>query len=445
MDFGSIPFIVWFLPAFLLIYYVIPSDRSRKVVLILGSIGFYAVSYTVWIPHLLALTCLTLLAYQGVQRFGKPVLAAAVLLFVGILVWNKTSGQLMPGISFLVFTILALLFDCNRKQMTQTGVLQILSYLLFFPKMLSGPIARLEDMESKRVLLMGERNRRIRVGMEYGLVCFIIGLGYKVLLANSLSGLWYDIQTIGFDSISTPLAWMGIWGYSMQLYFDFQGYSLMAIGIAKMLGYRLPNNFNSPYLSKSISEFYRRWHMTLGSWFRDYIYIPLGGSRKGRMRTVINLGIVWILTGLWHGFGWNFLLWGCFLFFWISVEKLWLRSILEQHPVLGHIYVCFLIPLSWVFFALPELQDIKWCFLRLFAPLVPQDGVNVLAVDYLKYGSMYGPFLLAGVCCIFPFVERWLKRHYRKWYGTVLLLVIFWFSIYQLSNGLNNPFLYFRF
>lgn len=159
--------------------------------------------------------------------------------------------------------------------------------------------------------------------------CFIIGLGYKVLLANQLAGLWREIQTIGLPSVSTQLAWMGVIGYSLQLYFDFQGYSLMAIGIAKMLGYTMPNNFDSPYLSKSVSEFYRRWHITLGAWFRDYVYIPLGGSRKGTGRTIINLFAVWLLTGLWHGFGVNFLLWGMFLFFWIAMEKIWLRKFLE--------------------------------------------------------------------------------------------------------------------
>ena len=321
----------------------------------------------------------------------------------------------------------------------------MVSYILFFPKLLSGPIARLEQMETRKVRLMGEKPPRNGVNIEYGAACFIIGLGYKVLLANQLAGLWREIQTIGLPSVSTQLAWMGVIGYSLQLYFDFQGYSLMAIGIAKMLGYTMPNNFDSPYLSKSVSEFYRRWHITLGAWFRDYVYIPLGGSRKGTGRTIINLFAVWLLTGLWHGFGVNFLLWGMFLFFWIAMEKIWLRKFLENKPWLAHIYVLLVIPLSWVFFALPELSDIVWCFLRLFGPIVPYEGINVSAGDYLKYGSMYWPFLVAGIFFAFPFGEKWLKRNYRRGLGILVLLVIFWMSVYQLAMGLNNPFMYFSF
>ena len=300
-------------------------------------------------------------------------------------------------------------------------------------------------METRKVRLMGEKPTRNGVNIEYGAACFIIGLGYKVLLANQLAGLWREIQTIGLPSVSTQLAWMGVIGYSLQLYFDFQGYSLMAIGIAKMLGYTMPNNFDSPYLSKSVSEFYRRWHITLGAWFRDYVYIPLGGSRKGTGRTIINLFAVWLLTGLWHGFGVNFLLWGMFLFFWIAMEKIWLRKFLENKPWLAHIYVLLVIPLSWVFFALPELSDIVWCFLRLFGPIVPYEGINVSAEDYLKYGSMYWPFLVAGIFFAFPFGEKWLKRNYRRGLGILALLVIFWMSVYQLAMGLNNPFMYFSF
>lgn len=444
MDFGSIPFIIWFLPVFVLIYYSIPSVQGKKAAIIVGSIFFYGVSCLAWLPYLLGLTVCAIAAVFWVRKKGKPALIISVLAFTAFLVWNKASDQLMPGVSFVIFTILALLVDTYRKP-TEKSLLDLVSYILFFPKLLSGPIARLEQMETRKVRLIGEKPTRNGVNIEYGAACFIIGLGYKVLLANQLSGLWREIQTIGLPSISTQLAWMGVIGYSLQLYFDFQGYSLMAIGIAKMLGYTMPNNFDSPYLSKSVSEFYRRWHITLGAWFRDYVYIPLGGSRKGTGRTTINLFAVWLLTGLWHGFGVNFLLWGMFLFFWIAMEKIWLRKFLENKPWLAHIYVLLVIPLSWVFFALPELSDIVWCFQRLFGPIVPYEGINVSAGDYLKYGSMYWPFLVAGIFFAFPFGEKWLKRNYRRGLGIVVLLVIFWMSVYQLAMGLNNPFMYFSF
>ena len=337
MDFGSIPFIIWFLPVFVLIYYLIPSAQGKKAAIIVGSIFFYGVSCLFWLPYLLGLTVCAVAAAFWVRKKGKPALIVSVLAFTAFLVWTKASDQLMPGVSFVIFTILALLVDTYRKP-TEKSLLDLVSYILFFPKLLSGPIARLEQMETRKVRLMGEKPTRNGVNIEYGAACFIIGLGYKVLLANQLAGLWREIQTIGLPSVSTQLVWMGVIGYSLQLYFDFQGYSLMAIGIAKMLGYTMPNNFDSPYLSKSVSEFYRRWHITLGAWFRDYVYIPLGGSRKGTGRTIINLFAVWLLTGLWHGFGVNFLMWGMFLFFWIAMEKIWLRKFLENKPWLAHMY-----------------------------------------------------------------------------------------------------------
>ncbi len=448
MDFGSIPFIVWFMPVFLIVYGCMPSKRSKKISLVVGTVCFYGVSCFAWLPHLLLLTCLAVGAAYWVQRKKKPALIVSIVFFTAILLWNKRSAHLMPGISFLIFTILSLLVDLYRKSIKQPSILEMLSYILFFPKLLSGPIARINQMnqmDEKRVTLMGERQRSRGRELEYGLAVFIIGLGYKVLIANQLAGLWHEIQTIGFVSISTPLAWLGVVGYSLQLYFDFQGYSLMAIGVAAMLGYRLPNNFDSPYMSTSVSEFYRRWHITLGSWFRDYIYIPMGGSKKGMCFTIINLFAVWFVTGLWHGMHWNFVLWAMFLFFWIACEKVFLKKYLKKIPLIGHIYVIWVIPLSWVFFALPNLADIQMCFLRLFAPIVQHEGINVATGDFAKYGSMYWPFLLAGILCAFPYVEQFLRRNYRKKIVIAVLFVIFWFSIYQLSLGVNNPFMYFSF
>lgn len=445
LDFGSLPFIIWFMPVFLCFYYAMRTNRARKIALVVGTLFFYGVSCFAWLPHLIGMAFFAMVACGWVMRKGKIALWVSCLVFVAFLIWNKASNTLMPGISFIIFTILSLLIDTYQKRIGKLGSWDRVSYILCFPKLISGPIARIEEMQNQKIYLIGERQVKTGSQIESGAACFIIGLGYKVLIANQLAGLWHEIQTIGFVSVSTPLAWMGILGYSLQLYFDFQGYSLMAIGIGKMLGYTFPDNFDSPYLSKSVSEFYRRWHMTLGRWFRDYVYIPLGGSRKGTLFTICNLFFVWLLTGLWHGFGWNFLLWGMFLFFWIALEKLFLKKFLDAIPVLGHIYILFLIPLSWVFFALPDFGEIQMCFLRLFAPLVHHEGIRVAAGDYLKYGSMYGPFLLAGIFFAFPYGEQWLKRYYRRPLGVLILLLIFWFSVYQISIGLNNPFMYFSF
>lgn len=443
MDFGSIPFIIWFLPVFLIGYYIFTSENWRKGWIIAATVIFYAISSGMWTAALLALTAAGLLGVYFVKEKGKTALAVFVVGFVAVLVYTKISGNFMPGISFLVFTILSLLIDTYRNKEAEYKFSDLAAYILFFPKLLSGPIAQVGDMPNKYYIPVANRKDAIFRRIENGLVYFIIGLGFKVLLANQLAGLWREVQTIGIPSISTPLAWIGILAFTLQLYFDFQGYSLMAIGIARMIGVYLPDNFDLPYLSKSVSEFYRRWHMTLGRWFREYVYFPMGGSKKGMAQTILNLLAVWLLTGLWHGIGPSFLLWGLFLFFWIALEKIFLKRFLSGF--LGHIYVWILLPISWVFFALDSLSDIKWYFLRLFAPLIGNVGVNVSAGDYIKYGGMYWPFLLAGICLLFWAPEKWMRHRKGKWYVVLILTVVFWASIYLLAQGTNNPFMYFSF
>ncbi|MBM6828551.1 MBOAT family protein [Anaerotignum lactatifermentans] len=443
MDFGSIPFILWFLPAFLIGYYIFTSEQWRKFWIIAATVIFYGISCGMWTAALLAMTAAAILGAYSVKEKGKPALAVFILLFLGILIYTKISGNFMPGVSFLVFTMLSMLIYIYRNKEVQYHFSDLAAYILFFPKLLSGPIAQIGDMPDHYVTTVANRKDAILRRIENGLIYFIIGLGYKVLLANQLSGLWREVQTIGIPSISTPLAWMGILAFTLQLYFDFQGYSLMAIGIGRMIGVYLPENFDLPYLSRSVSEFYRRWHMTLGRWFREYVYFPMGGSKKGLPQTILNLLAVWLLTGLWHGIGPSFLLWGLFLFFWIALEKIFLKRFLTGF--FGHIYVWLLLPMSWVFFALDDLADIKWFFLRLFAPILGNSGINVSAGDYLKYGSMYWPFLLIGICLLFIAPEKWMRQRRDKWYVILLLTVIFWGSVYLLAQGVNNPFMYFSF
>lgn len=443
MDFGSLPFIIWFLPAFLIGYYIFTTSEFRKYWIVGATVVFYGISFGWWTAALLALTAAGILSVYLIKEKGKPAFLISIVCFIGILVYSKLSGNLMPGISFLIFSILSLLIDLYRNKELHYKISDILAYILFFPKLLSGPIAQIGDMPNTYYTPVANRKEAIFRRLEKGIVCFIVGLGYKVLIANQLAGLWREIQTIGIPSISTPLAWLGILAFTMQLYFDFQGYSLMAIGIGRMMGVHIPENFDLPYLSKSVSEFYRRWHMTLGRWFREYVYFPMGGSKQGKMRTVFNLFIVWLLTGLWHGMGISFLLWGMFLFFWIALEKICLKRFLNGF--LGHIYVWITIPLSWVFFALNDLSDIKWYFLRLFAPICSNTGINVAAGDYLKYGKLYLPFLVAGLVLLFVSPEKWMRRRQNKWYVVLILTLVFWLSVYQLAQGINNPFMYFSF
>ena len=234
---------------------------------------------------------------------------------------------------------MAYVIDVYRGRIpAEQSLLRLGTYLTMFPQLISGPITNYADV---RVALGRERTIKARQ-LEEGMKLLIIGLAAKVVIADRIGTLWNSIRMIGFDSISTKLAWMGAFAYSLQLYFDFAGYSMMARGIGKMLGFELPVNFRYPYISKSVTEFWRRWHITLGRWFREYVYIPLGGNRKGKARTFFNLFVVWSLTALWHGANYNFLIWGGILLCCLLVEKLFLLRLLDKSRVIGHLYVSVL-------------------------------------------------------------------------------------------------------
>lgn len=440
MNFYNLSFIFRFLPLFLLAYYIIP-DAYRNFVLFCGSIIFYAFISLPCTLILLGIIVLNYIIAFITRSRGKKVFIYGIIFNVSLLVFFKCGPFSMPGISFIMFQMIAFQIDSYRGVIGKLPSLGTFgTYAVMFPKLICGPITRYQDISADL-----KDRKKIHENIEGGLELFVLGLSYKVLLADSIAGLWSNIQTIGFASISVPLAWLGAVGFSLQLYFDFHGYTLMAIGIGKMLGYTFPENFDAPYCSRSVSEFYRRWHITLGRWFKDYIYIPLGGNRAGRLRMILNLLVVWILTGLWHGFGWNFLLWGIFLFCCIAAEKLFLMKYLKKSRILSHIYVLLIIPVSWMFFAIPKISDV-WIYLsRLFAPIVHSIGVNVYSQDYVKYGKMYGLFIAAAILFALPWPERIIRKNTGRWPNIVFLFVLFWLSVYEISIGANNPFMYFRF
>ena len=277
---------------------------------------------------------------------------------------------------------------------------------------------------------------------------FLRGLGKKVLIANNVGALWNVIETGGYSEMSTLLAWTGMVAFALQIYFDFSGYSDMAIGLANIFGMNFDENFNFPYISKSITEFWRRWHITLGSWFRDYIYIPLGGNRKGFLRQIRNILVVWFLTGAWHGASWNFILWGLYFGVILILEKMILLKVLQKlGPVIQHLYAIFLILISWVIFAFEDLGKIKDYFLALFAggntPLVNSEG--------LYYLTSYAGIILIGIFFSLPIFSKLfskLENSNKKiaafattgFYIGILLL-----STASLVSDAFNPFLYFRF
>ncbi len=460
MVFSSFEFILWFLPFFLLVYYNIP-DRHRNLCVFVFSLLFYAYGALAQPVYILILLLSIFANYMiglcivGRSRYKKLFLTIGIAVNLsGLFVFKYADffieninrfGLELPmwhlvlpiGISFYTFQEISYLIDVYRGEIDpDLSLLNLASYIVMFPQLIAGPIVRYETIREKLV-------HRVCTGEEflYGVRLFVAGLGSKVLLANRLSGLWQAAGGIGYESISTPLAWMAAIAYSFQIYFDFYGYSLMAIGLGRMFGFDLPENFRYPYISKSMTEFWRRWHITLGSWFRDYVYIPLGGNRKGLGRTYLNLFIVWTLTGFWHGASWNFILWGLFLFAVIAIEKSGLLKILENHRVAGHIYMIILIPVSWMFFAIDDVSDIGVFFRR----MIGTGGVNVFAGDFVKYGAQYGIFLLAGILFCTPLPRIIFGKLQNKYIRAVILAAIAAGSFYCIYKGMNDPFLYFRF
>ena len=352
-----------------------------------------------------------------------------------------TKNIVLPiGISFYTFQGISYITDVYRGKVTaEKSLLRYTVYISMFEQLIAGPIVTYDRVKDKLY------RRRITKSMIIDGICtFIFGLGLKVLLANPIGKLWSQTCAIGFESISTPLAWMAVFAFSFQIYFDFWGYSLMAIGLGKMLGFKLPQNFKHPYLSLTMTEFWQRWHITLGSWFREYVYIPLGGNRKGTLCTIRNLFIVWLLTGIWHGAGYNFLLWGLVLFIIILTEKLFTGKFLRERPVIGHLYMLLLIPITWAIFAIDDIGQLGIFFTRLF-PFFGQGVWSVFKHDYLKYLGMYYPFFIAGFLLSTKLPYNLLRKIKQRKVIYILIVIIFIASVYCMYRGFDDPFLYFRF
>lgn len=463
MVFSDLKFIYIFLPVFLLIYYLLPK-RFKNAFVFLASVAFYTLGtldrplYAVLFVLAIIITYISALLTEKFPKYKKLILVLSLvynfgLLFVfkyeGFLVteFNGITGLNLPalqlvlpvGISFYTFQAMSYCIDVYRGTVrAETSFVDYGAYISMFPQLVAGPIVTYPEIKKE----LHRRNQSFDNFSE-GLKIFVAGLGYKVIIANNLAGVWNDITAIGFESISTPLAWLAAVGYSLQLYFDFYGYSLMAKGMGRMIGFTIPDNFNDPYISVSMTEFWRRWHMTLSGWFRDYVYFPLGGSRKGKFRTFINLLIVWTLTGLWHGASRNFILWGLIIFVIIAAEKAGLKKIFDKCRVLGHVYMILLIPLFWSVFAITDLGQLGVFFSRLF-PFFSKPEFSV-PFEPLKFLRQYGVFFLAGILLSTPLGKKIFYKVKDNFLGAVLLGGMFALSIYFLCIGLNDPFLYFRF
>lgn len=457
VSFSSFEFIFRFLPIFLVIYFIAPA-KYREIVLLAGSLFFYAVGEPVFVLVLVALTLVNCFFGRKIWKLGegfsiqewqakerKKLMALAIIIDAAALAAFKclavfVDSALLPlGISFYIFKMISFQADILKGEVWSKPTFKSMAlYFTMFPQVASGPIMRYNEGE------FGTEKKSSLEQFEDGLKYFVLGLGMKVLLADRLAILWNDLQMIGFQSISTPLAWFGAFGYSLQLYFDFWGYSLMSSGIMVMLGYQFVENFHHPYASGSIAEFYRRWHVTLGRWFKEYVYIPLGGSRCDKGRLVRNLAIVWILTGVWHGNGVNYLIWGGVLGLLIILEKLVYGKFLKKVPVIGNLYVLVLIPLTWVVFAITDLNKLGIYFGRLF-PFIGGSGIAVNRQDIIKYAGNYGIYFIAGIILCIPAVFGFYEKHKKNPVIVMLLAVLFWLSVYFLSSSAGNPFMYLNF
>lgn len=462
MLFSSVEFLFRFLPVFMLIYLLVPG-KYRNMVLLAGSLLFYGVGEPYYVLLLILSILINYKAGQMIvqkeEKMRKIILIASLLYNFGILFlfkyWDFVakninrffSGEKIPmlslalplGISFYTFQIVSYLIDCYKGKMEEeASFTSFAAYVTMFPQLIAGPIVKYDEVSER----MKERKIRPKA-VESGLKLFSIGLGLKVLLANQIGTLWNSIMTAGAGNLSASVAWMGAFAYSFQIYFDFWGYSLMAKGLGRMLGFRIPKNFDDPYISKTVSEFWRRWHMTLGRWFKEYLYIPLGGNRKGYARTVFNLLIVWACTGLWHGADVNFVLWGLTFFVFASIEKKWIGKWLEQSKALGHIYIVLLIPVTWVIFAISDMKQLLYYLQNMIG--IHTSNVVVGSGQMMRYLKEYGVLFIFCILFSTPYPMKWYQKYKYKWYAVVLIVIIFWFSVYEIMMGSNNPFLYFRF
>ncbi len=471
MVFSSIAFIMYFMPVFFLVYYILPASY-KNAWLFLASLGFYYYGVRGNPGYLLLMIMSVvvnfvagkLIAAQKTKRARKSWLVVGVVYDLGWLILFKYLGFLIEnlnalfgamhvkvqletwnlilpiGISFYTFQIISYLVDVYRRETkAEKSLISLGTYLCMFPQLIAGPIVNYHLIQEQL-----HKRKHSMEKVESGLKVFALGLAYKVLLANRVGHLWTEVTAIGYESISTPLAWMSIVAYSLQLYFDFYGYSLMAIGLGRMMGFDFPQNFNNPYMAVSMTDFWRRWHMTLGGWFREYVYIPLGGNRGGFAKTVRNMFVVWLLTGLWHGASWNFVLWGLLLFVLLFVEKAGLGKVLERHKALGHIYMILWIPLSWLVFVITDLSQLGIYLQKLF-PFFGSTGTVLFQGDYLKYGKTYGIYLVLGILFATGVQEKLLKKNKNRLWVILLLLALFWASVYCMYLGMDDPFLYFRF
>lgn len=464
MLFSSITFLYYFFPAVLILYFIAPK-MLKNTVLLLSSLIFYAWGEPKYIfLMLISIICgyvcgLLIEKFKG-KTASKVALVFSCLISLGMLGYfkyadffitnfNAVTGLSLPllkialpiGISFYTFQILSYTVDVYRGTVpAQRNFINLAAYVTMFPQLIAGPIVRYSDVEKQ----LTERTHSIAKASE-GVRQFVCGLSKKIFIANilgELAGLF-----LASKEQSVLFCWIYAAAYSLQIYFDFSGYSDMAVGLGKIFGFDFMENFNYPYISSSITEFWRRWHISLGSWFRDYVYIPLGGNRVSKLLWFRNIFIVWMLTGFWHGANWNFIVWGLYFAVFLIMEKLWLKDFLAKNKIFGHFYVLILVMISFVIFGVPDFRLSFECIKGMFGFA----GLPLATAETLYYLKSYGLILVIAVIGSMPLPKKLYAMAEKKFTAVtavaepMAVVALLLLATAYLVDGSFNPFLYFRF
>ena len=474
MVFSSLLFLFRFLPLFLALYFAAPK-RLRNTILFIGSLIFYGWGEPVYISLLLFSTLVDFIHGKLVGSFNekgnltaaKWVVASSAVINLSLLIvfkytdffirsFNELTGSSVPllglalpiGISFYTFQTMSYTIDVYRGEApVQNNLISFGAYVSMFPQLIAGPIVRYQDI----ALELNCRQENLEQ-FALGIRLFIIGLGKKVLLANQTGALWTEISAVLPQERSILMVWIGILAFSFQIYFDFSGYSDMAVGMGHMLGFRFPDNFRYPYISKSITEFWRRWHISLGTWFKEYVYIPLGGNRNGRLLQVRNILIVWLLTGIWHGANLNFLLWGLYFGILLLLEKFVFKNWLNRLPSwIQHIYACLLVIFGWVLFAFEDMNAGFAYLLQMVGgaglPFCNERTLFLLCGNLilLLISAVGSTPLPAKAASVLSPDSKTRFQNAGKILEPLFLGLVLFLSVAYLVNATYNPFLYFRF
>lgn len=470
MLFSSLTFLFGFLPILIFLYFIVKKRNIKNIILLIFSLLFYSWGEPKYIILMLLSIIVTYLSGLLIDKYDKKkellkkkiIFTLSILIIIGNLLFFKYTDFLIEninllfkskinslniilpiGISFYTFQILSYIIDLYKNKIkVQKKILSLALYVSFFPQLIAGPIVRYETIEKEI-----DNRKETKEDIISGTKKFIIGLSKKVILANQMAILADFIYNNYSFSFGTSIIWLGTLAYTLQIYFDFSGYSDMAIGLGKIFGFHFLENFDYPYMSKSVTEFWRRWHISLSSWFRDYVYIPLGGNRVSKLKWISNILIVWLLTGLWHGAAWNFIIWGLYYGILLLLEKLFINKLLDKLPnILKWLYTFIIVMIGWMIFRVDSLEQLI-SFISIMFTCQKTDWFNIISDNLSAFSTIL--FLIPAFILSFPIIKLVKEKYENKFLYYVIsnfiLVILFIICIVLLTSSNYNPFIYFRF